>query len=134
MTILEKDGIEIMRRTYLKSNRNLNKESVVVKEITKENNRCFIKLSSPCFSRFAELRIPGETNPFSDNFFDMYPGETKTITIETDKTLEEIKSSLTVKTINIIKPRGCRLIDRLEMIKIALRPIVLASFVYHSLK
>ncbi|HQC54960.1 MAG TPA: hypothetical protein PKX91_04460 [Clostridia bacterium] len=134
MTILEKDGIEIMRRTYLKSNRHLEKEPVKIMDIKKEGEVCQIELNSPCFSRFVELRLPGEINPFSDNFFDMYPGETRTITIKTDKTLEDIQAALSVKTINVIKPRGSRLVDRLEMIKIASHPVVLASFVYHSLK
>ena len=79
-----------------------------------------IKLKSNSYVRFLQLYSKTNTTPFSDNFFDLIPNETKTVyqKIEEGKTKEDIEKDITLFSMVDIEPKGSRISDRLEMFKI----------------
>ncbi|MDR2627286.1 MAG: glycoside hydrolase family 2 protein [Dysgonamonadaceae bacterium] len=59
-----------------------------------------ISLTADKYARGVFLSVDGIENFFSDNYFDILPGETKTITLQTPLSLQEVNSQL--KIISII--------------------------------
>lgn len=55
-----------------------------------------VTLQSDAFARAVYLSVSGTDNFFSDNYFDLLPGEKRTITVTTALPLDEFKKQLTV--------------------------------------
>lgn len=55
-----------------------------------------VMLQSDAFARAVCLSLGGIDNFFSDNYFDLLPGEKKTVTVTTTLSLEDFKKQLTV--------------------------------------
>ena len=55
-----------------------------------------LSLKSDIFARAVFLKIRGIDNFFSDNYFDLLPGEERTITVRTTKSLSEFKKELEI--------------------------------------
>ncbi len=55
-----------------------------------------VELSTDNLAKNVFLSIPDETAHFSDNYFDLMPGQSKNITIKTDKSAKEIQNALQV--------------------------------------
>ena len=75
------------------------------KEVAIKDGCAEIKLTADKFARLTCVQSATNTLPFSDNFFDILPGETITITQPLDReyTLEELEKSYTVKTVSGVK-------------------------------
>lgn len=65
-------------------------------EITPSGDGFDIDLVSDIFARAVFLKVKGIDNFFSDNYFDMLPGEQRTIHVTTDKDLSKFRSELEV--------------------------------------
>jgi len=134
LVVYDKTGKEILRKGVFlnkKASRSLLKEDVKV-DIEKTGKRASILVSSTVYKRFVCLRIQGENAPFSDNFFDLYPGESKLIEIETDLSLDEINKRFSVTSVSDVRPAYSRLHDKIEMMKIFLIPLNFLSYIYHT--
>lgn len=59
-----------------------------------------IQLKSDAFIAFVSLSLDDEKAHFSDNFFHLYPGETKNIMVQTSMSTEELKARLRVLQLN----------------------------------
>lgn len=77
----------------------------IKKEVAIKDGCAEIKLTADKFARLTCVQSATNTLPFSDNFFDILPGETITITQPLDReyTLEELEKSYTVKTVSGVK-------------------------------
>lgn len=127
-------GNEIMRKGLFVSKtaaRNLLKDEIKY-EIRKENEFVVISLKTEVYKRFIELRIKGENTPFSDNYFDMYPGEQREILIKTDLSEEEFKARINISSLSDVEPGHSRFHDKIEMCKTFLIPINFLSYLYHT--
>ncbi len=134
VTLSDKEGNELMRKGIFLSKKASRKLLIddITYEIKKDGNKATISLYTPIYKRFVSLRIKGETKPFSDNFFDMYPGEKRTIEIETELNVEEIKEGFSVISVSDVRPGYSKLHDRIEMMKIFFIPLNFLSYIYHT--
>jgi beta-mannosidase len=134
LMLYDKLGKEVLRKGIFfnkKASRSLLKDEVKV-DIEKNGNKASILVSSPVYKRFVSLRIKGESSPFSDNFFDLYPGESKLIEVETSLSLAEINERFSVTSVSDVEPGFSRLHDKIEMVKIFLIPLNFLSYIYHT--
>ncbi len=60
-----------------------------------------ITLTAPQFARAVHLMVNDVKSYFADNYFDMLPGQTRTIRLSTDLSLKEVKESMTIESLGI---------------------------------
>ena len=85
-----------------------------------------IKVRSDKFARLVQLQDKVSMNPFSDNWFDLLPGEEKVIYLPYYDDFE--MQNLTVKSSTDIEPKGSRLYDFYKKAKFLLNPVNLAIY------
>lgn len=66
--------------------------------VSAEGDTAEITLTADSYARYVFLDIEGETNAFSDNFFDLYENESKTVSIKV-KDADNIPGRLTITTL-----------------------------------
>ena len=103
-------------------------------KITVRVNSLSIDITSDKYARFVKLDCANSTEPFSDNFFDILPGETKRVTIRKDRELElmEQAKAISVYSLCNIKPSNNRLDTKLKQMKVFLSPVNIANAVHHG--
>ncbi|MDD6619860.1 MAG: glycoside hydrolase family 2 TIM barrel-domain containing protein [Eubacteriales bacterium] len=103
-------------------------------KITVRVNSLTIDVTSDKYARFVKLDCANSTEPFSDNFFDILPGETKRVTIRKDRELElmEQAKAISVYSLCNIKPSNNRLDTKLKQMKVFLSPVNIANAVHHG--
>ncbi|MDF2541571.1 MAG: beta-mannosidase [Herbinix sp.] len=72
--------------------------------ISEENDAFIIEVSCKAYARFVELDLKKDDTIFSDNIFDLTPGNTKRIQMKkeymsADLTLDEVRNQLTVRSL-----------------------------------
>lgn len=83
-----------------------------------------ITLRAENYARYVKLWLPNVTEPFSDNFFDMTAGESKTVLFPLgDLTAEEIAQKLTVRSAYGMLPRGSAFSDLVLRMRVRLKPL-----------
>ena len=92
-----------------------------------------MKAVSNRFARLVQLHCDCSTLPFSDNYFDLLPGETKTVRMPVDRNLTVGKQleSIRVKCANDIEPKAPRIYDLKERVRVFLQPVNFAQWVYN---
>ena len=72
--------------------------------------------------------------PFSDNFFDLLPNESKTVTIQKDEgmTLRELAESISVYSLSDVKFSSDKLDTLLKQAKVFLSPVNISNAIYHG--
>lgn len=79
----------------------LNLSLVTLKDtIRQDQGKMHITLSANAFAKGVYLSLPEHDCNFSDNFFDLLPGEEKTVTVATDLTMEKMREALLIKVYN----------------------------------
>lgn len=83
-----------------------------------------IRLRCAVFARFVGLALPSGFQPFSDNYFDLLPGEEKTVTVpvDSDMTAGQMAQELRVRSLSDMEPAGTRLSDQKTRAKILMVP------------
>lgn len=94
--------------------------------ITINNDKVYITLSTDKFSRLVRVHDKVSTNPFSDNWFDLIPGEDKVIEMD-------IYDGFSPQNIEIIScadivPKGTKFYDFIKKMKFILNPVNLAIY------
>ena len=89
-------------------------------EIKADKYARFVSLYSPCVSEF------------SDNFFDLMPGETVSVEAEADVGAEEFSRTLEVKHLAQIKHGTSKLREKLMRLRIFLIPVNFFSYLYYK--
>ena len=68
--------------------------------VSKEDGRFKIALGSDTLTKFVELDLVGYDTIFSDNYFDLIPGESKIVTaVVEDIDVEEFAKNLVMKSL-----------------------------------
>ena len=135
---LSSKGCETVSKTYIfgvEKNLNLPKAKITVtKEIA--DGKILINLKADKFARLVKLESELSTLPFSDNFFDLIPGEEKTVTMALDEALDARKQldSITVVSLCDIPTRKITMQETVSQLKMMLSPYNIGNCVFHRLK
>lgn len=97
-----------------------------------QENQAILTLQTENYVRFLQIHSKSNTQPFSDNYFDLLPGETKVITQTVPKgtTAENLQKDISFFGAGDIVPNGSRVSDFLTKAKVFLQPINFGSYVY----
>lgn len=106
------------------------KKADIKKSVSYENGLLTVKLSADTFCRSVMVDIENFKTPFSDNYFDLLPGEEKVITVKTDKEYDE--NDVTVKSLCDVPIKGNSLKSSLFRMKFAVKPENIANSVWYS--
>ena len=69
-------------------------QATLAKKVTKTPSGYNVSITTDNFARAVHLNLPGLEDHFSDNYFDLIPGQTKNVTIITNHTKEFIEEKL----------------------------------------
>lgn len=99
-----------------------------------EDKQLRLIIKTDNFARLVKAESNRSSNPFSDNFFDILPNETKEITIASDKAMRirELAESIRVYSLSDIKFDYCRLNSIGKQLKVYLSPVNIGNAVYHG--
>lgn len=133
---LYQNGKEIMQKVVLldkEKNLALPKAKLKTK-ISVEDNQLSLTIKTDNYARLVRAESSKSVLPFSDNFFDILPGEEKTITIPADKnmSLRELAESIKVYSLCNIKFDNNLLKTGWKRFKVYLSPINIGNAVYHG--
>jgi beta-mannosidase len=68
--------------------------------MTKTDSGFDIEIKTDKLAKNVYLQTQEDAGFFSDNYFDMLPGETKTVSLETELSEEDLNEILTVRTLD----------------------------------
>ena len=93
-----------------------------------------IKLKSDRYARLVKLESSISQEPFSDNFFDIFPNEEKTVEIEKDSrfSLAQLKESISVMSLCDVERDGNPFTAIKNKIKVLTSPINIGNAVWHG--
>lgn len=132
---LECEGCERISKTYLfapEKKLDLPKASLsITKQI--KGDEIEITLKADKFARLVRLESSLSVLPFSDNFFDLLPGEEKTVTMKLDGAFspEEQLGSITAMSLCDVPTREITVKERITQLKMMLSPTNIGNCVYH---
>lgn len=115
--------------------KNLNLPKAKLKcKITIKANTLAVDITSDNYARLVKVDCSNSTEPFSDNFFDILPGETKSIYMKKDRGLELIEqaNAISVYSLCNIKPSNNKLDTKLKQTKVFLSPVNIANAIHHG--
>lgn len=101
-------------------------------EITSfENRQVEIAIKADSYARYVELRLMGESNAFSDNYFDLDKDEVKTIKINLseDISVAEFRQRFCFRSLFDIESKNSRLKDKMIKAKIFFMPYNFINFI-----
>lgn len=133
--VLTESGTVVNEKTFLfKSEKELALPEVSLalnKSI--ENGEIVIKVSADKYARLIQLQSDLSSLPFSENFFDLLPGETKEIRMPLDSKFlpDRQLESITARCANRIDPKSSKLYDLKERVRVFLQPVNLAQWIYN---
>lgn len=82
------------------------------------------------YARYVCLRADGISAPFSDNYFDLSAGESKTVYLDVpDEALNGLAEKLHVSSLYDVTPAGSRSADRLKSLQIMLKPVSIVNWI-----
>lgn len=86
------------------------------------------------YTRFLQVHSKSNLLPFSDNFFDLLPGETKRIVqpVRDGVTAEQVKNDLELFSAGDVVPRASRLSDAFTRARVFLKPLSIGNFIYYQ--
>ena len=92
-----------------------------------------ITLRSDKFARFVNISSRASTRPFSENYFDIMPGESKTVTVKFDESAnaETQLSSIDVISFSDIEMRSMTGKEKIAQIKMLLSPVTIGNMMWH---
>lgn len=117
------------------SEKNLNLPKAKLKCRIEIKKDCLdITVSSDRFARFVKLESSISGMPFSDNYFDLLPGQSANIKIASDDkfTLKELAESINIKSICNVKPDKNKLKNSLLKLKVFTSPVNIGNMIYHG--
>lgn len=93
-----------------------------------------ITVGADRFARLVRVESSRSILPFSDNFFDILPGESKTVKIKKDPsmTLRDLAESINVFSLSDVRLSKNRLSAFMKQFKVFLSPVNISNAVYHG--
>ena len=135
---LYENGELINEKTYLfKPEKDLKLEKPELEMKTEEKDeKLFVTVSADRFARLVRIESSISTLPFSENYFDLLPGESKTVSIPVkgDFSAAQLKESLSLMCANAIEPKSTELYDLKERARVFIKPENLGQWVYYGQK
>ncbi len=135
---LYENGELINEKTYLfKPEKDLKLEKPELEMKTEEKDeKLFVTVSADRFARLVRIESSISTLPFSENYFDLLPGESKTVSIPVkgDFSVAQLKESLSLMCANAIEPKSTELYDLKERARVFIKPENLGQWVYYGQK
>lgn len=97
-----------------------------------EDGLAVYTLTADKYTHFLQLHSKSNTAPFSDNYFDLLPGEVKTVTqaVAPSVTEADLQSDISFFSAGDIVPKGTPFTDFLTKMSVLLRPINFGSYMY----
>ena len=132
---LYRDGQEISRKTFLfMQEKNLiMPKTKLTKEVTADDKMLNVKITADKFARIVCVSSDLSMEHFSDNYFDLLPGESKTVSIPLDDKLgtdEQIKA-IDAVSLTDIPTRNITLKERFEQTKMMISPMNIGNMAFH---
>lgn len=92
-------------------------------------------LKTDKFARLVCLSSKTNNNPFSDNYFDLIPGEEKVIYQKLDKTytVSSLEKEISAFSLSDVVPKQSKLKDFILRCKVFLSPINFGSWLYYTM-
>ena len=102
-------------------------------QVEVQGQKAMMTLQSDTYARFLQVYSKSNTQPFSDNYFDLLPGESKVITqtVPAGTTPADLKKDISFFSAGDIVPNGSRLSDFITKAKEFLQPINFGSYMYN---
>jgi len=99
-----------------------------------QKNQLKLTIKTDYYARLVKAESSKSVQPFSDNFFDLLPGEEKEITIAKDKnmTLRELAESIKVYSLCNIKEDTNMIRNKWSRVKVYLSPVNIGNAVHHG--
>jgi beta-mannosidase len=121
----DENGVLVSRREHLpvKENEASLPQAFITKSYKITETGAEITLKSNAYARRVFLTLPGVTEPFSKNLFDIEANGSETITLERENLTAEIIEKLEIISYSDIQPKYPRYIEKAKKLKIALIPI-----------
>lgn len=127
------DGEVASRKTVLfdKEKKLHMPKAKLAKEVKVNGNEIEITVSADCFARLVRVESLVSTLPFSDNYFDLLPGESKTVTMPVDKSVDkkEQAEKITLFCCTDVESDKNITSEKIKRAKIFLQPMNLANYI-----
>lgn len=135
---LYKNGRLINEKTYLfrpEKELQLTKPEMKLKAELKDGEIA-VTLKSDRFARLVRVESSLSTLPLSDNYFDLLPGESRTVTMRLDEKLDQRQQleSFSLMCANAITPKSSELYDLKERVRVFIKPENVGQWVYYGQK
>ena len=135
---LYKNGELINEKTYLfKPEKELELAKPEMKLTTEViGDEIAITVKSDRFARLVRIESSLSTLPLSENYFDLLPGESKTVTMKLDEKLDarQQQESFSLFCANDVVPVKSKLYDLTARVKLLVRPDSIGQFIYYGKK
>ena len=132
---LDENGGEVSRRTLVFGNENKLKLPLADVKVAADvrDGTVELTLTADKFTRFTGLFSPLAEGPFSDKFFDLMPGESKTVNVavSSDVGAENFVASLDIRQAAAITPAMPRIAEQMKRAAIFLEPVNFFSYLYY---
>ena len=132
-TSLYQDNSVVFARTMLfdiEKRLNIPKANVDI-NVKIEGDKAVITLFSHIYAHYVAVYSMSNTTPFSDNYFDLMPNETKVITQQINGKDINVETEYQVKSLSDIVAKGSRIYDNLERFKIFIEPVNFVQYLYN---
>jgi beta-mannosidase len=99
-TVYENNKAIASNKFYFKPVKDLELPKVNINfEVLKHEGKYIVKLNTDNLAKNVYLSVEGYDGNYSDNFFDLLPGEEKSVEFESSQSMEEVQNSITIRTI-----------------------------------
>ncbi|MBQ7861531.1 MAG: glycoside hydrolase family 2 protein [Clostridia bacterium] len=135
---LYKNGKLINEKTYLFKPEKELKLTKPEMKLTAEakDGEIAVTVKSDRFARLVRVESSLSMLPLSDNYFDLLPGESRTVTMKIDEKLDERQQleSFSLMCANDVVPVKSKLYDLAARVKLLVRPDSIGQFIYYGKK
>lgn len=135
--ILLENGVCVNEKTKLfKKEKFLDLPKAEIKLTVRNTDTDFIEIDliSDKFCRLVKLESDISSNPFSENYFDLFPNEIKTVKIAKDKhfTDAELERSITAMSLCDVKPDRSIVKPLINKLKVFTSPVNIGNAIWHG--
>ncbi|MDE6614465.1 MAG: hypothetical protein K2K24_03045, partial [Clostridia bacterium] len=99
--------------------------------VEQAGNNAKLTITADGYARFVEIRLKGYSTMLSDNYFDMMPNQTKTVSFEIPQgeNIESVKKLLSIRSLVDVPRKYSATRDRLTKLSIFLTPVNIANYI-----
>lgn len=100
-------------------------------KITVSGDVANLEITSDAYARFVEIRLKGYSTMLSDNYFDLMPNQTKTVTFKLPdgETQESVQKLISARSLTDVPRKYTAARDKLTKLSIFLNPVNIANYI-----